>query len=798
MEMGWTIHGYHADESDSMTDYYCPAYWEGVAEKNEYILCVDSNYAIRNSGKEVFKYERPQYDFKANARVAQLQTLVNDHAATEGEKEAAKAAIERILNKVKEEEEKAEREKVLVSRWPVFQENPPHCNWHIEKDGVVVAKGNGAFQFSSLPSWVDPMTEQPKDTWRAWQLTEEQKKELKKFQAFIKKIEGIVSMKIGNGTGDDEYKTITVTEYKTELKPKVIELANLAEDVEPGIMFILNHYFIGCLKGRVYKIVEDIPGRMVAKLMNRKLTKVLESQNNRAFVCNFKDFEKYVNAGYISIVDLEEVKTPYQVEKCVKVKQEKPSKANTQKERKEANKEDNEVSPDRYTYEIKKDIDTRDNSPIFLVSVKEKLGKDEYIAVSKMMRKYGGYYSKFKHAFLFRKDPSAVLQGDLNTRGQIENNICRSEAVEAAQSVLNAGGIEQPTNGNKNAVRANTATKQASKLKASIETLQKKIDSLSGDYLVNTPKRMRQQESRDNTINSCRRRIKLLEYLLKKVESKEELTVLENALVTGSVLDEIHSYYNRYIYYKEHPGQGSVNVKYPEPNYNYPDSWWNQELPKMKARLAKAEIFNTADLLKAIAEYEDIIQIVEEGIPKEDETQRKIKKLESEFKMRQKGDIHFTPTRLVDKLIEYARIDEKSVVLEPSAGIGNIADMVKNITQHVDVVEKVYDFCDLLKLKGYSLVGSDFMEYNPEKKYDAIIANPPFSEEQEHIRHMYDLLSDNGTIVTVCSPHWTFANDKKSIAFREWLDEKTYYVKDVPSGVFDMTNVAAKILVIEK
>ena len=30
---GWKVYGYKADESDSMTDYYSPAYWNGVAEK---------------------------------------------------------------------------------------------------------------------------------------------------------------------------------------------------------------------------------------------------------------------------------------------------------------------------------------------------------------------------------------------------------------------------------------------------------------------------------------------------------------------------------------------------------------------------------------------------------------------------------------------------------------------------------------------------------------------------------------------------------------------------------------------
>ena len=38
---GWEVYGYHADESDSMTDYYSPAYWNGIATKNGYILVVN-------------------------------------------------------------------------------------------------------------------------------------------------------------------------------------------------------------------------------------------------------------------------------------------------------------------------------------------------------------------------------------------------------------------------------------------------------------------------------------------------------------------------------------------------------------------------------------------------------------------------------------------------------------------------------------------------------------------------------------------------------------------------------------
>ena len=38
---GWTVYGWHNDNSDPMTDYYDPAYWDGIAEKNGYRLVVD-------------------------------------------------------------------------------------------------------------------------------------------------------------------------------------------------------------------------------------------------------------------------------------------------------------------------------------------------------------------------------------------------------------------------------------------------------------------------------------------------------------------------------------------------------------------------------------------------------------------------------------------------------------------------------------------------------------------------------------------------------------------------------------
>jgi hypothetical protein len=137
-------------------------------------------------------------------------------------------------------------------------------------------------------------------------------------------------------------------------------------------------------------------------------------------------------------------------------------------------------------------------------------------------------------------------------------------------------------------------------------------------------------------------------------------------------------------------------------------------------------------------------------------------------------------------------------VLEPSAGIGNIADIIKQTTTNIDVVEQMSGFRELLQLKGYNLVGYDFLECATLNLYDAIIMNPPFSDEQRHIKHAYSLLKAGGILVSITSPHWTFARDKASQEFKNWVEDENSFTLDLESGTFEMTGVASKILVIEK
>jgi len=62
-EGGWTLYGWKEDRSDSMTDYYDPESWDGVAEKDGFVCCMDVGPWLveQRSGKDQTR-QIPQRD----------------------------------------------------------------------------------------------------------------------------------------------------------------------------------------------------------------------------------------------------------------------------------------------------------------------------------------------------------------------------------------------------------------------------------------------------------------------------------------------------------------------------------------------------------------------------------------------------------------------------------------------------------------------------------------------------------------------------------------------------------------
>ena len=90
---GWKVYGYTPDESDSMTDYWSPAHWDGVAEKNGYILCVNVFGEAKPQEIKKYNYDGFTYDRSIMDKIKKLEAMTVERGASEAEAASAKLYI---------------------------------------------------------------------------------------------------------------------------------------------------------------------------------------------------------------------------------------------------------------------------------------------------------------------------------------------------------------------------------------------------------------------------------------------------------------------------------------------------------------------------------------------------------------------------------------------------------------------------------------------------------------------------------------------------------------------------------
>lgn len=145
-----------------------------------------------------------------------------------------------------------------------------------------------------------------------------------------------------------------------------------------------------------------------------------------------------------------------------------------------------------------------------------------------------------------------------------------------------------------------------------------------------------------------------------------------------------------------------------------------------------------------------------------------------------------TPASLVQEMLDAVGVsefwNEDDLVLEPSAGTGAIARAIRERTPNcrVHCCEVLEVNRKVLEADGFEIVARDFMAFEPEEQYDAVIMNPPFSLEGDktayitHVLRAWELLKPGGKLAAIVPPGWTYGSVKKVAAFREfvcdWLD----------------------------
>lgn len=270
--------------------------------------------------------------------------------------------------------------------------------------------------------------------------------------------------------------------------------------------------------------------------------------------------------------------------------------------------------------------------------------------------------------------------------------------------------------------------------------------------------------------------------------------------------------------------------------------WVFDNVAQERARWKAMGIETPAEMRAALREFVSLNEQAKEV--------DKIKQMERAMIGRRNDGLDFFPTSqdVVQQMLESAEIEPGMSVLEPSAGMGHIADQIRASGVDPDVIELSGDRRELLEAKGFNVIGSDFTELKSrdftygdvfrapdgtlgvmrgsgglgsnrvgldfldengqadrrrsgwyardelvgvEKRagnsgYDRIIMNPPFSNRRdaEHVQHAYTLLRPGGRIVAIMGEGVFFGQDKKAVEFREWLESVGGTSEKLPEGSF--------------
>ena len=159
-----------------------------------------------------------------------------------------------------------------------------------------------------------------------------------------------------------------------------------------------------------------------------------------------------------------------------------------------------------------------------------------------------------------------------------------------------------------------------------------------------------------------------------------------------------------------------------------------------------------------------------------------------------------TPLPVVTKLLSL--IEVRGRVLEPSAGLGAIADQLPVAMADVTCIERNAERAAYLKERGYRTFCTDFLTYTPSQPFDTIVMNPPFEQGQDidHVRHAYECLAPGGQLAAVMSEGAFFRADRKATEFRQWLADNTGYNERLPADAFRAsgTGVATRVVALRR
>ena len=162
-----------------------------------------------------------------------------------------------------------------------------------------------------------------------------------------------------------------------------------------------------------------------------------------------------------------------------------------------------------------------------------------------------------------------------------------------------------------------------------------------------------------------------------------------------------------------------------------------------------------------------------------------------------------TPDNIIQKMLKKIQ-KEPRMILEPSAGKGNLIDALKKKERYmrqfsVDVIEIDETLRETLHGKNINIVDSDFLQFAGPDKYDLIIGNPPFDNGDMHLLKAIDIMY-NGEIIFLLNAETLknpYSNTRKLLVRKlDELSADIEYIQDAFVNAERKTKVEIAIVYI--
>lgn len=160
-----------------------------------------------------------------------------------------------------------------------------------------------------------------------------------------------------------------------------------------------------------------------------------------------------------------------------------------------------------------------------------------------------------------------------------------------------------------------------------------------------------------------------------------------------------------------------------------------------------------------------------------------------------------TPPSLAIRIVQMANIEPGMAVLEPSVGVGNLADATERAGGRVTGFEvdaaRLHAAKERCMFSG-GLRHSSFLGAVPEPVFDRVVMNPPFAKQDDirHVRHAAAFVKSGGLLVAIMSAGVLFRDNRMTADFRAFVEDAGGFFERLPDNSFAVSGTAVSTCVV--